>query len=38
MPQSIEDMLPQFTFLYPEIHAEPSTVVDLHAPHLCANK
>ena len=32
MPQSIEDMLPQFTFLYPEIHAEPSTVVDLMRP------
>lgn len=32
MPQSIEDMLPQFTFLYPEIHAESSTVVDLMRP------
>jgi SNF2 family DNA or RNA helicase len=32
MPQSIEDMLPQFTFLYPEILAESSTVVDLMRP------
>src|SRR5262249_19682133 len=32
MPQSIEDLVPQFTFLYPEIPANADNVVDLIRP------
>lgn len=32
MPQSIDDMLPQFTFLYPEIDAQSDTVIALMQP------
>ena len=32
MPQSREDLIPQFTFLYPEISADAETVVDLIRP------
>jgi hypothetical protein len=32
MPQSTADLVPQFRFLYPEIPAEPDTVVDLMRP------
>jgi hypothetical protein len=32
MPQSTEDLIPQFTFLYPEIAADASNVVDLIRP------
>jgi SNF2 family DNA or RNA helicase len=32
MPQSLDDLIPQFTFLYPEIPAETDTVVGLMRP------
>jgi hypothetical protein len=32
MPQSTADLVPQFRFLYPEIPAQPETVVDLMRP------
>ena len=32
MPQATEDLIPQFTFLYPEIPAEVDTVIDLIRP------
>ena len=32
MPQSPEDMVPQFAFLYPEIPSSPETIVDLIRP------
>jgi len=32
MPQAPDDLVPQFTFLYPEIPATPETVVDLIRP------
>lgn len=32
MPQAPDDLVPQFTFLYPEILATPNTVVDLIRP------
>ena len=32
MPQSLDDLIPQFTFLYPEIPAETNTVVGLMRP------
>lgn len=32
MPQSLDDLVPQFTFLYPEIPAEADTVVELIRP------
>jgi SNF2 family DNA or RNA helicase len=32
MPQSIEDLVPQFAFLYPEIPANPENVVELIRP------
>lgn len=32
MPQSIDDLIPQFSFLYPEITANPHTIVDQMRP------
>jgi hypothetical protein len=32
MPQAYDDLVPQFTFLYPEIKADPGNVVDLIRP------
>jgi SNF2 family DNA or RNA helicase len=32
MPQSLDDLIPQFTFLYPEIPAEADTVIELIRP------
>lgn len=32
MPQSVDDLIPQFAFLYPEIKATPERVVDLMRP------
>jgi SNF2 family DNA or RNA helicase len=32
MPQSVDDLIPQFAFLYPEIKATPDTVVDMVKP------
>ena len=32
MPQSLDDLIPQFTFLYPEIPARTDTVIDLIRP------
>ena len=32
MPQAVEDLIPQFAFLYPEIPATPGSVVDLMRP------
>lgn len=32
MPQALSDLVPQFAFLYPEVPAEPETVVDLIRP------
>ncbi|WP_287914881.1 DEAD/DEAH box helicase [Comamonas sp.] len=32
MPQSVDDLIPQFSFLYPEIESTPETVVDLFKP------
>lgn len=32
MPQSVDDLIPQFAFLYPEIEATPATVVDMVKP------
>lgn len=39
MPQSVSDLIPQFQFLYPEIHVEEETVVSLMRPiHVRTNK
>lgn len=39
MPQSVADLIPQFQFLYPEVPAEETTVVDLIRPvHVRTNK
>ena len=32
MPQSVDDLIPQFAFLYPEIEATPDDVVDMVKP------
>ena len=32
MPQSPDDLLPQFAFLYPEVRAEPETIIDYIRP------
>lgn len=32
MPQSVDDLIPQFAFLYPEIETTPDTVVDMVRP------
>ncbi|PYG54298.1 helicase-like protein [Rhizobium sp. UGM030330-04] len=39
MPQSVSDLIPQFQFLYPEVHVEEETVVGLMRPiHVRTNK